>query len=599
MAWILPCGALLILAACSSGGGETGGTTSVASPFVGVFLDSPVQNLGYKATPSGLAGMTNGKGQFNYKSGDLITFNIFGRQVGDAVPAAAVITPLAVFNTSSLSDPRVVNLAQLLLTLAGGSPSGTNPIVLPTTAPAGLPPVLDFSDPNFDTSFPFALISEQDAAAHLQATFGFIGPLTVSPTSRYVVDQNGKPFLLVGDAAWSLLVALSTSDADLYLVNRKQLGFTTILVNLIEHEFAPNAPANFYGERPFTGQNFTTPNEAYFAHVDTVLQSAAAKGIVVLLAPLYLGIGCGSQGWCAEVQAASPADLMAWGRYVGARYRDFDNIIWVIGADTDPSPVRAQVQAMVDGILSTDPRHLFTAANAPEQMAVTPWPGALWLTVNNVYTYSKTLYQAVLGAYAINPTKPVFLLESAYENEHGVTLQELRAQSYWTVLSGGFGHVFGNCPIWGFFSVGPDFCGLGSVPEADWKVAINRQGSLNMKHFASLFASRRWHQLVPDQSIITAGSGTFGSSDFSTAACATDGSSIIAYLPSSRTVTINGACLSGSLMTAWWYNPTTGVASHIGTYSTTGTQNFTPPGSGDWVLVLDDSNAAFPPPGSQ
>ena len=129
-------------------------------------------------------------------------------------------------------------------------------------------------------------------------------PLTVTPTARHVVDQSAKPFLLVGDAAWSLFAALSDSDAEFYLENRKQHGFTAVLANLLEKKYAPNAPANFYGFTPFTGKPFTTPREDYFAHVDTIVKLAAEKGIAVFIFPLFLGYQCGSEdgGWCGEVQ---------------------------------------------------------------------------------------------------------------------------------------------------------------------------------------------------------------------------------------------------------------------------------------------------------
>jgi hypothetical protein len=419
-------------------------------------------------------------------------------------------------------------------------------------------------------------------------------PLKMGSTSRHIVDQNGKPFLLVGDAAWNLFVNLSNSDADFYLENRKQLGFTGVIVNLIEHLHAANAPQNLYGVAPFTGQAFTTtPNDAYFAHVDYIVKSAAAKGIVILLFPLYLGDSCGSQGWCVEMGAATISDIRNWGQYVGNRYKDDDNIVWVIGGDMDPSPVREKVQAVVDGILSADSRHLFTAHNALNQMAVTPWPGAAWLDVNNVYSVSFTLYESILSAYSISPPMPVFLVESRYENDGLPTPQELRAQSYWTLLSGGFGHVFGNCPLWGFGFAGK-FCA-----STDWKAELNKVGSLNMRHFQALFNSRHWHSLVPDTShtVLTAGYGTFGGPDYASAACAADGSSILAYLPSSRTVAVSGACLQGNMMIAWWYDPSNGVATQIGTFPTTMPQNFSPPTSGDWVLVLDSSIVSFPPPG--
>ena len=417
-------------------------------------------------------------------------------------------------------------------------------------------------------------------------------PLMVGPTSRYLVDQNGKPFLLVGDAAWSMIAALSDSDADFYLEDRRQRGFTAVLVNLIEHAFTANPPQDFYRLSPFTGQTFTTPNETYFAHVDHILKSAAAKGIVVLLDPLYLGFSCGSQGWCAEVKLATTSQMTTWGQYLGNRYANYDNIVWVIGGDTDPTPVKLQVQAMVDGIRSRDARHLFTAHNARGVMAITPWIGAGWLNVNNTYTGSID-YQQALTAYAISPAIPFFLIESKYENE-GPNAQMLRAQSYWTVLGGGFGHVFGNCPIWGF-GFTTKFCA-----STDWKAQLNSVGSVNMQHFQALFNSRHWHTLVSDtrHAVLTGGYGSFGGSDYATAAYAADGSSIFAYLPSARTVTVDSSSLAGSAIHAWWYNPGNGVATQIGTNLAAGTQTFLPPTSGDWVLVLDSANFSFPPPGS-
>ena len=79
---------LLAIGACSSGGndGGGGGTPSVAAPLQGVFVDSPVQGLGYSATPSGLSGLTDANGQFNYNPGDTVTFNLYGRAIGAVVP---------------------------------------------------------------------------------------------------------------------------------------------------------------------------------------------------------------------------------------------------------------------------------------------------------------------------------------------------------------------------------------------------------------------------------------------------------------------------------------------------------------------------------
>ncbi|MGH8628877.1 MAG: DUF4038 domain-containing protein, partial [Gammaproteobacteria bacterium] len=124
--------------------------------------------------------------------------------------------------------------------------------------------------------------------AHGQTSGTSSYPIKLSSSGSYLLDQDNRPFFINGDTAWSLIVQLSPTDADTYLSDRAQKGYNLILVNLIEHKFATNAPANLAGQPPFTTPgNFNTPNEAYFDHVDWVIKKAAEKGLVVLLAPLY------------------------------------------------------------------------------------------------------------------------------------------------------------------------------------------------------------------------------------------------------------------------------------------------------------------------
>jgi len=265
---------------------------------------------------------------------------------------------------------------------------------------------------------------------------------------RFLVDSDNQPFFWLGDAAWSLIAQLKREDVSFYLDDRRAKGFSVILVSLIEHKFCTNAPANIYGDLPFTGKPFTTPNEKYFKHADYVIKSAAERNIIVLLAPLYLGYDCKDEGWCSEVKTTSISDLYSWGRYVGDRYKNFSNIIWVIGGDTDPTGVKDKVLEMIKGIREKDTTHIFTAHNQPETMAVTPWIGEGWLTINNVYSYDSILYSHFKTAYELKPVMPYYLCESAYENEHNATPQQLRSQAYQAILSGSMGHIFGNCPLW-------------------------------------------------------------------------------------------------------------------------------------------------------
>jgi hypothetical protein len=422
-------------------------------------------------------------------------------------------------------------------------------------------------------------------------------PLKLSSNGSYLVDHGNQPFFMNGDTAWSLIAQLSQADAGTYLSDRAQKGFNLVLVNLIEHKFAKNAPANLAGQAPFTtGGDFNTPNEAYFANADWVINKAAEKGLVVLLDPLYLGYGCGSEGWCAEVQASSLATMRSYGRYVGNRYKNFPNIIWLIGGDTDPvaSGVGAKVREFVAGVQDFDTTHLFTAHNAPEQAAMDVWTSEPWLNLNNVYTYGNA-YPVALTQFNRTGAKPFFLIETAYENEHSSTPLSLRRQAYWTVLSGGIaGHIFGNCPIWHFNAPSASsFCA-----SATWQSQLNSTASTTLAYLGRLFLSRAFNMLVPDQthSVLTVGyqSGT----TYAAAARASDGSSVIAYIPTSRAVTIDLSQIAGTSARAWWFNPRTAATTLINTYPTSGTTTFTPPDSNDWVLVLDNDSLNLPAPGT-
>jgi len=115
-----------------------------------------------------------------------------------------------------------------------------------------------------------------------------------------------------------------------------------------------------------------------------------------------------------------------------------------------------------------------------------------------------------------------------------------------------------------------------------------------------LFTSRHWWQLEPDytNAVLTSGAGTYGQGDYAVAASTTDSSSILAYLPTSRAVTIATASLGADSVSAWWVRPADGTKTFAGDYAS-GVNVFTPPSSSDWLLVVDRKSLDFPPPGDQ
>lgn len=407
-------------------------------------------------------------------------------------------------------------------------------------------------------------------------------PVRIGPDHRHLVDQNGEPFLVQGDAPWSLIVGLTNEEAERYLETRRRQGFNSIIVNLIEHKF--RGPVNRYGEGPFfTPGDFSTPNEKYFEHADWVIRKAAEKGIQVFLAPIYLGYIGTDEGWIEELQVNGSEKARNWGRYVGKRYRGFDNIVWIIGGDRNPDKAREEVDAVAQGIKETDDRHILTAHCHPENSAIDQYGQEGWLDLNTTYTYA-IVHQKLRGDYDRQPVMPYVLIETTYEGEHNASAVQIRRQAYWAILSGATGQFMGNRPVWLF--------------DPGWEAALNSVGAQDMARLFALFSSRPWAQLVPDEKheVVVDGLGEFNGLDYLTAARSADGSTVMAYMPTSRTIAVQMNSLSGKEATAWWFNPRTGQVSEAGKFATTGKREFTPPSEGDWVLVLDDTARSLPRP---
>lgn len=442
-------------------------------------------------------------------------------------------------------------------------------------------------------------VAQRSASASLAASVGFSAangasanlPPKLGPGgARYLVDQLGNPWLMNSDTAWSLFGQLTNAQADTYLANRSAKGFNATIASLIENAFSSNHPANIYGEAPFTDVPFGTPNEAYFSRADWVIDKAASYGITLILHPCYVGHS-DIEGWGAEIASATTTQMQAWGSYVGNRYKNKPNIIWVVGGDRTPdAAMKTKLNAFITGLLSQDTNHLVTAHNSPESTAFDY--GDSRIVLNSVYTYSSDVSVESMAAYNVTPAAPYFFQEGQYENEYSSTAQRHRAQAILPLLCGATGSVFGNCPIW-HFSSSDIWCGA-----IDYTTQLNSPSSIAVPRAVNVFTRRPWHTLAPDTSnlTLTSGLGTAGTADHAVCARASDGATAIAYLPTQRAVTFAMSRISGATTNVWWLNPATGYATSAGSFATSGTQSLTPPGTGDWLLIVDDASRGFVAP---
>jgi hypothetical protein len=415
---------------------------------------------------------------------------------------------------------------------------------------------------------------------------------------RRLVDQRNAPFLLVGDAPHSLLVNLAPADAAFYLADRRAHGFNSLWVELlcVPYTGGRSDGSLLNGVRPFTRSlpngefDLSSPNESFFAYVDTLIRMAATNDIQIMLDPLDTG------GLMPTALDNGPDKCRAFGRYLGNRYRTFPNLIWLNGNDFgswgEPNK-EAVITAIALGIRDEDTNHLQTVEFGC--MASHTWDDPNWRVIaglNLAYTYYPT-YAEVLSAWRQSTNNPVFMGEAHYEFESmaGDASEEgtppiLRRQEYWAMLSGAVGQVYGNGFTWPF--------------KPGWREHLDSPGVAQLQHGTALFSALPWFDLVPDvqHTFLTSGFGTYSevgkvsASDYVTAALSEDGTLGMAYLPVLGTVTINMARLRGP-MTARWFDPADGTYHPTPgpPLANTGSHDFTPPGKnsggdGDWVLVL-------------
>lgn len=413
-------------------------------------------------------------------------------------------------------------------------------------------------------------------------------PLRVSGDRTHLVDAEGRPFLLVGDTAWSLVAQLDRDSVDVYLADRQRRGFNAIIVNLIEAKFATRAPATRTGVAPFLGAtlDFTRPNPAYFDWARECVAAARRRGIAVFLCPAYLGWGGGDEGFFKAIARQGPEVLRGYGRFVAERFADSPNVVWMPGGDyTMPAGERWAVDELAQGIRERDTVRLMTG-HAGQASPRTAFGAPAWLQIDNTYSYEPALWKVLRADAAREPRLPVFLSETVYEGEHDATPEQVRRQAWWAMLAGHCGQFFGNNPIWHF-----DGPGLFKV-DGTWRQALDGPGSRDTARLGAFFRALPWWELSPDPDgrwVREPGEGTSRIA----AAGTVDGRWVVVYVPgtgpvsrefqSGRDLKVAG----GANRAVVWWNPADGSSRPADlTSATLRTPGDNGRGAGDWVLRI-------------
>jgi hypothetical protein len=432
------------------------------------------------------------------------------------------------------------------------------------------------------------------------------GKLKVSENNRFLVFEDGTPFFYLGDTGWELLHRLNNEETEKYLENRRAKGFTVIQTVILAELDGLNTP-NAEGNKPLIDNDPLKPNEPYFEHVDRVIKKAAEKGIFIGLLPTW-----GDKvdiKWGKGPVIFNSDNAFKYGQWLGNRYKNFPNIIWINGGDRDGGGNNFPVwNAIGQGIKSVDKNHLMTFHPWGEHSSSEWFHNSNWLDFNMCQTghgqRSYAIYKMIiLNDYNLTPAKPCFDGEPRYE-DHPVGWNpdvlgwfndaDIRQALYWDLFSGGFGHTYGCHPIWQMLAPGRDPVGLA---RHNWYDDLDLPGAWNLINARRLIESRPFLSRVPDQSLIVP--SYYPETDYVVATHG-DGYAFV-YFPTGWSAEINLNKIGAKSINVFWFNPRNGDSELLETIPGSGTKKFTPPTNGrgnDWVLVLDDASKNFKTPGT-
>lgn len=273
--------------------------------------------------------------------------------------------------------------------------------------------------------FVFTVLLLWQSLALAQKSFSG-GRLTVSDNHRYLVHQNGTPFFWLGDTAWELFHRLNREEADQYLKRRAEQDFTVVQAVALA-EFDGLNEQNPYGEVPLLNDDPTKPNEAYFKHVDYIIDKAAQYGLVIAFLPTW-GDKVFKNTWGKGPEIFTPTNARVYGRYVGNRYKNRENIVWVLGGDRQPrdgSQDLAVWRAMADGIqegVGGADKALMTFHPQPNGLdgGASKWfKDDAWFDFNmhqNGHCRNTAMYDNITVSYNNQPVKPTMDAEPIYED---------------------------------------------------------------------------------------------------------------------------------------------------------------------------------------
>jgi hypothetical protein len=347
--------------------------------------------------------------------------------------------------------------------------------------------------------------------------------------------------------------------------------------------------------------SISNPNEDWWRYLDEYIEKCKQHS-------LYVGI---TLGWWGKLKSSSQTDLYNYGKWVGNRYKNNNNVVWLTlgeaGSHLRKSELpKEKLRALVDGIRDGDTGNKLLTVHADYKRGTSltsdtklcdfnNWQTSQWKNPSDLPKKDKrnwTVWEAIdydyRQGYNGNP-KPTLDAEAMYENNKdfcGATPFEIRRRAYFTIFAGAFGHTYGAGGIWDGL-ISEKGCSKSALE------AINYIGAKNIGYLSNFLhkLGNDFLKLQPRQSIILNGNSRSYDKHIQ-ATVAKDNSLALIYSASDAEYTLDLTQLSKNKLIASWYNPRTNSfeKENQRLKKNKTRQKFDPPGQkgpgNDWVLIL-------------
>lgn len=416
---------------------------------------------------------------------------------------------------------------------------------------------------------------------------------------RYLSWDNGEPFFYLGDTAWELFHRLNREEMELYFTTRARQGFT-VVQSVALAEFEGLTVPNAYGRLPLLMTDGlpdpirpdTEGEYSYWDHVDYAVQLACENDLIIALLPTWgdkfnLAWGVGPVIFNAE-------NAHIYGQWIGSRYANCENIIWVLGGDRPIEPEhRPIIDAMAKGIREADPNHLITFHPVGCSSSAEHLPGAEYIDFHTAQTghgaYPALETDRFMLSMAAASDKPYMDSEPRYEDHPACfddkigyfwNADDVRQNAYWNLTAGVCGHTYGNHCIWSM-TTSPS-----SYFPYPWQEALTHPGAEQMRHLKALRLSHDYFSLryAPE----LAESPHQGMGHIS--ACRGSDYAYV-YSPLGLPFTVHLDVMApAERLRAKWFDPRTGESATFCILPGRGETTLVPPTQGkgcDWVLILE------------